>query len=299
MSVFNSHRKCEAPHWNEPPPGTSRSMRAARRGGSLKGGARGRGRGGKGGKGGGSASSRAAALSQFDKHFVAVYGARWAGLRPALIQPVEHVAWVNPFAASSDSVRAVFDQSCWHSHKHESGCHLLVRGVGTPGELAELPAATNVAAATHSAETAAEHSRELTSHYALDGASPLPALVLAPRAGHRVLDLCAAPGGKTLCLAGQMFAHAFVGNGDESGDSKDDSGLSTAHDQGVQPPLAPLALPPAPSQPMAPPPQPSPRAAQGVPQGGSQRRSLLVSNDRSAPRRARLRRVIEEFVPKL
>ena len=77
------------------------------------------------------------------------------------------------------------------------------------------------------------------SHYALDGASPLPAIALAPRPGHRVLDLCAAPGGKTLVLAGQLFGAA-----------------------------------------------------------ASSPRTLLISNDRSQPRRTRLRRVIEEFVPK-
>ncbi len=45
----------------------------------------------------------------------------------------------------------------------------------------------------------------LMSHYLLDGASTLPALALAPRCGDRVLDMCAAPGGKSLVLAGQMF----------------------------------------------------------------------------------------------
>ena len=33
----------------------------------------------------------------------------------------------------------------------------------------------------------------------------LPALALAPQPGHRVLDACAAPGGKALALAAQIL----------------------------------------------------------------------------------------------
>jgi len=297
---------------------TSSNMRAAARRGARGGSKGGRGRGGKGGGkggGGGSLAGRAAALAAFDKHFAAAYGSRWQALRSALERPVEHVAWVNPFVASTDSVLAAFDRPCWASHVHPSGCHLLARC----DETAELPTAVQVCSAGLRSSALPQAAAMLTSHYALDGASPLPALALAPRPGMRVLDLCAAPGGKTLCLTGQLFGGAFdgappstqtavavatasprgSGTGSEPGLVDGDSSDSAPP---PPPPPAPLPAPPLP----APAPVPEPRAAplaappaappdeESLPSA----RTLLISNDRSNPRRARLRRVIEEFVPR-
>ena len=41
-------------------------------------------------------------------------------------------------------------------------------------------------------------------HYAVDGASPVAALAVQAKPGDRVLDLCAAPGGKALAVQGDM-----------------------------------------------------------------------------------------------
>ena len=45
-----------------------------------------------------------------------------------------------------------------------------------------------------------------TRGYFLDGASALAAALLEPSPGASVLDLCAAPGGKSLMLASLLFA---------------------------------------------------------------------------------------------
>ena len=168
-------------------------------------------------------------MAQFDRHWADVFGDRWPQLRASLKAPTDQVAWENPFlAAASDSVRAALGDSDWQELRHTSGCTLWARlAADEPG--APLPQPTRPEGAA------------LMGHYGLDGASPLPAIALAPRRGHRVLDLCAAPGGKSLVLAGQMFA-------------------------GAAPASAVLSP------------------------------TVLISNDRSGPRRARLRRVLEECV---
>ncbi len=53
-------------------------------------------------------------------------------------------------------------------------------------------------------------SRGRLGYYLLDAASLCAPLLLSPRPGHRVLDLCAAPGGKSLVLAYLCFANEAV-----------------------------------------------------------------------------------------
>lgn len=129
--------------------------------------------------------ARAAAqgLAECEALFSAVHGRRWPSLKEALLAPVNHVAWINPFVRNarrlSEALQVV----------QAAGCKL---GLPVAGADAPPPSTSTATAG-------------LLSHYVLDGASPLPPLALGARPGHVVLDMCAAPGGKSLVLCGAMF----------------------------------------------------------------------------------------------
>lgn len=50
-----------------------------------------------------------------------------------------------------------------------------------------------------------DHQMKVLTHYIMDGASLLPVLALDLQPGERMLDLCAAPGGKTLLALQSML----------------------------------------------------------------------------------------------
>lgn len=140
----------------------------------------------------------------FEAYYRRVWGERWPSLQTALIDRPRPVAWLNPFTEAvgidelSESVSA----------KRPAGCVPYEGGNPERDE------------------------RGLLGFYVLDPASVWVARSLEVRAGERVLDLCAAPGGKTLVLC-----EALVSDGE------------------------------------------------------------LVANDRSPARSARLRRVLDDYLP--
>lgn len=111
----------------------------------------------------------------FQRHFQDVYGDRWPALSAALRQPARRVALLNPFA--EDPVkRAVIDAG-----------ELQAKGELQWVRMKELVKPI-------------EDSRGLLSHYLLDEGSLAPIQHMHLLSGSRVLDLCAAPGGKSLAM---------------------------------------------------------------------------------------------------
>ncbi|MEN0057544.1 MAG: RsmB/NOP family class I SAM-dependent RNA methyltransferase [Bdellovibrio sp.] len=113
----------------------------------------------------------------FYQHFASIYGARWEALYAALLKPERQVARQNLLAILSEE-----RQRDWHSQ--------------SVGE--DLPGCYWVPEA---AKWHPERDTEgLLDVYIMDPGSVKVARALAVQAGDRVLDMCAAPGGKSLIL---------------------------------------------------------------------------------------------------
>lgn len=140
----------------------------------------------------------------FEQFYSQMYGSRWQGLKEALKADNHYVAVLNPY--SSFEFAEVPIQNSSISFRH----HIAARF--------ERPQASE---------------NNYFNYYLMDAASILAVEALEIQAGERVVDLCAAPGGKSLLCAYKL-----------------------------------------------------------------QETGLLVSNDRSAARRARIHRIFDEYIPK-
>ena len=140
----------------------------------------------------------------FDAFYREMYGERWDRLKPALLAPKKHVAIMNPFSKSS-------------LPEHP----LTVQGLSFDHEVRE------------SFPQPEKTEEGYTNYYLMDAASILPIEALDLQPGERVVDLCAAPGGKSFLCALKL-----------------------------------------------------------------KNKGMLVSNDRSAARRARIHNIFNEYLPK-
>uniref|UniRef100_A0A672J2W1 5-cytosine rRNA methyltransferase NSUN4 n=1 Tax=Salarias fasciatus TaxID=181472 RepID=A0A672J2W1_SALFA len=122
------------------------------------------------------------ALQHFDATYSGQLGKIWPSVRVALLSERKYGALLNHFS-NHNVLEDLQSQGCsdFISYRDEEGrcfCpqHPVFR-VSTRRHLCGL-----------------------LSHYLMDAASVLPCLALDVQEGHNVLDLCAAPGGKTLAL---------------------------------------------------------------------------------------------------
>lgn len=117
----------------------------------------------------------------FYAHYQALYGSRWEGLFEALSQKKVMVKRWNPFCGKPDP-DASSGALAWNDAAFQ---------ISTEVQPKRMPSG-------------------LFDFYLMDPASLLPVMALNPVPGSRVLDMCAAPGGKGLVLAQMIGPDGFL-----------------------------------------------------------------------------------------
>nr|XP_040144540.1 5-methylcytosine rRNA methyltransferase NSUN4 isoform X4 [Ictidomys tridecemlineatus] len=145
------------------------------------------------------------ALQNFDMTYSVQFGDLWPSIRVSLLSEQKYGALVNNFAAW-DHVSAKLEQlsardfvsdaiSCWKLEP-ESGHSATLSPDCSPN----LRCFTFARGDVSCFPSARLGSLGVMDYYLMDAASLLPVLALGLQPGDIVLDLCAAPGGKTLAL---------------------------------------------------------------------------------------------------
>ncbi len=123
----------------------------------------------------------------FNEFYLNMYGERWAALKEALLAPKKHVAVLNPW-----------------SHFKFPEVPLTVSGLSFEHDVKELfprPEPTH---------------HGYLNYYLMDAASILPVEALDIQPGEKVVDLCAAPGGKSFLCALKLKGQGLLISNDRS-----------------------------------------------------------------------------------
>jgi 16S rRNA C967 or C1407 C5-methylase (RsmB/RsmF family) len=132
----------------------------------------------------------------FEEYYQNLFGPRWPALRLALNQPVSQVSRLNPFSNQS----AIEARLQGHA-RLEFGLSGQIGGqIGSQIGTATSDKTAAIIAVAGRIEPTAD-TNGLLDFYVMDPASIYPAVALQIQSHDEVLDLCAAPGGKSLILA--------------------------------------------------------------------------------------------------
>jgi 16S rRNA C967 or C1407 C5-methylase (RsmB/RsmF family) len=123
----------------------------------------------------------------FDQFYSQMYGERWPALKEALLAPKKHVAVANPYA-----------------HHKFTETPLTVNGISFDHDVKD------------SFPQPEKNHHNYMNYYLLDAASILPVEALDIHPGEKVVDLCAAPGGKSLLCAMKLKGQGHLISNDRS-----------------------------------------------------------------------------------
>ncbi|MBN3277827.1 NSUN4 methyltransferase, partial [Polyodon spathula] len=155
------------------------------------------------------------ALQNFDVNYGTQFGERWPSIRVSLLSEQKYGALINNFSSAEELIKGLELQGA-RDFVYEAQARTWSNEVplsSQVGEGVEMAAATEPPSLSPNIKcftfpkgdiTAFSPARldgsGLLGYYLLDAASVLPVLALDVQPGHTVLDLCAAPGGKTLAI---------------------------------------------------------------------------------------------------
>lgn len=132
----------------------------------------------------------------FSQFYADIYGKeRWAELEHALLSPTRYSCLINKYADTKDiaiALKEVQSKPEWRSLPGVTGCQCFVVDSDSSeatDNKAEMPF-----------PSPANDFHGVKTHYLLDAASVLATEALDIRPNDKVLDTCAAPGGKSLCI---------------------------------------------------------------------------------------------------
>lgn len=128
--------------------------------------------------------------SEYGPYFHQIYHDRWVPLMESMASPTQHVALWNTFLGQAPELGPL-----------EGSTSFMERGA--------LTAFRYDTSASNGSYPQPPQTQGLNHYYWLDPGSLYPPLLLNPKEGENVLDLCAAPGGKSFVLSLLMWGSKY------------------------------------------------------------------------------------------